>query len=193
MNNNYNKYFTETENGLDIEANNINVNCITSQNNKFSLDNEGNLTVNSIVTNNQSGNLNFDSIYPVGSIYMSVSDTNPSTLFSGTTWEKIMDRFLIGAGNEYILGSIGGEKTHTLSIAEMPAHTHYPSSYGANFVPAKNLGRGRCAQSSTGTNYVLAGDSYDDYVWSGTSSTGGSKAHNNIPPYLAVNIWKRVS
>ncbi len=200
MNNNYNKYFTETENGLDIEANNINANCITSQSNKFSLDSEGNLTVNSINFNTSENNLLsfeaiFNKIYPVGAIYISTNEVNPGTLFVGS-WEQIVGKFLLASNNTsapYALGKTGGEVNHTLTIAEMPTHAHNPSNYGANWVPAKNLGRGRCAYSSSGTNYVISGDSFDDYVWGSTAPSGGGKAHNNMPPFLSVNIWKRVS
>ena len=52
-----------------------------------------------------------DIIYPVGSIYLTVNDINPQTLFGGT-WEQIKDRFLIGAGDLYIAGKTGGQSLH---------------------------------------------------------------------------------
>lgn len=61
--------------------------------------------------------------YPVGSIYMSVRDTNPAFLFGGT-WERLQDRFLLAAGETYEAGVTGGEATHTLTAGEMPNHTH---------------------------------------------------------------------
>ena len=71
-----------------------------------------------------------DLIYPVGSIYMSVVDTSPATLFGGT-WERLKSRFLLGAedsgdttGDPYIVGSTGGAATHTLTTDEMPSHNH---------------------------------------------------------------------
>lgn len=60
-------------------------------------------------------------VYPVGSIYMSVNDTDPSLLFHGT-WERIKDRFLLASGDTYSAGSTGGEATHTLNINEMPPY-----------------------------------------------------------------------
>ncbi len=78
---------------------------------------------------NSSGNidyrlLSFSDVYPVGSIYMSVDDTNPATLFGGT-WERIAGgRCLIGADDSYLAGRQGGEATHALTYDELPAHTH---------------------------------------------------------------------
>lgn len=205
MNNNYNKYFTETENGLDIEANNINVNCITSQSNKFSLDSEGNLTCNSITTvvNNQS-NINFDSIYPIGSIYMSVNDVNPSTLFDGTTWEKIVNKFLVGAGDTYALNSEGGVSEHNHTSA---AHTHgsgslyaavnFAGTYGTRYLTKTGIWftpNERKADGGAGYGYTAGCNEgvqvLGDTGWTTPGNTGSS---TNIPPYLAINIWKRIS
>lgn len=69
-------------------------------------------------------------MYPVGSIYLSVNNVNPGTIFGGT-WEQIQDRFLLAAGDTYSAGTTGGSATHThttgdhiLTVAETPAHTH---------------------------------------------------------------------
>jgi len=196
----YDNYLNVVSEGLNVSANNIEANCITSKNNKFSMDCEGNLTVNTLTINDANSNpLSWDAIfnriYPVGAIYISTNEVNPGTLFVGS-WEQIVGKFLLASNNTsapYALGKTGGEVNHTLTIAEMPTHAHNPSNYGANWVPAKNLGRGRCAYSSSGTNYVISGDSFDDYVWGSTAPSGGGKAHNNMPPFLSVNIWKRVS
>lgn len=64
------------------------------------------------------------SIYPVGSIYMSLNSADPATFFGGS-WDKLEDgRVLIGANTKYSAGSTGGEFTHTLSVDELPAHSH---------------------------------------------------------------------
>ena len=105
----------------------------------------------------------FDLVYPVGSIYLSVNNTSPSTLFGGT-WEQIKDTFLLGAGDDYDLGATGGEASVKLTISEIPVHQFH----------------------STGTESGLW-----DYL--GPSIGGDNQAHNNMPPYLAVSIWKRVS
>lgn len=68
-----------------------------------------------------------DKFYPVGSIYISVNDTNPSILFGGE-WERIQEKFLLSAGDTHIAGTTGGEFTHTLTTAEMPTHNHSASS-----------------------------------------------------------------
>lgn len=186
--NNYDNYFTETTSGLDITANNIEANCITSKNDKFNLDSEGNLTVNSLTISDANNNtLSFEAIfnriYPIGSIYISTTDTNPGTLFTGT-WEKIENRFLLASGSSYQLGSTGGEATHKLTINELPSHTHNASA-GQFISTSPNV--------TPGTVMSFDSGQYKRYSMNSTSSTGGSKAHNNMPPYLVVSIYKRIS
>lgn len=116
--------------------------------------------------------------YPIGSIYLSVNNINPGTIFGGT-WQQIKDRFLLGAGSTYSAGATGGSATHKLTINEMPSHTHqYLLSYGGN-------------DPASGFNYgnTLAG-TFDAHF---SKATGGGQAHNNMPPYLVVYMWKRVS
>ena len=123
-----------------------------------------------------------DIIYPVGSIYMSLNSANPSTLFGGT-WEQVKGRFLVGAGTKYKAGSTGGEATHTLTQDEMPKHNHviyYPNG-GAPDVGAA-LGFPEAGSKNTWWAEACM-----------TGQTGGSAAHNNMPPYLAVYIWKRTA
>lgn len=66
--------------------------------------------------------------YPVGSIYMSVVETNPAELFGGT-WEALPGRVLIGAGVSdfdinYVAGTRGGSRARTLTSSNIPKHTH---------------------------------------------------------------------
>ena len=124
-------------------------------------------------------------IYPVGSIYISTSQTfNPQTTWGGS-WRKTADgRCLIGANNTYPLGSTGGEATHTLSVNEMPAHVHNGSRVNwYNTLQSNGISANIVAQSN------LKGDGPNIK----TSSTGGSQAHNNMQPYLAVYIWERTA
>lgn len=122
-------------------------------------------------------------VYPVGAIYMSTVATNPKTLFGFGTWEQIKDTFLLAAGSTYSAGSTGGEATHTLTISEMPNHNHaiwYPNAGAAN--NSAPIGYPQVGSKST---YYAVG-SYDGDV-------GGGEAHNNMPPYLVVYVWKRTA
>lgn len=124
-----------------------------------------------------------EAVYPVGSIYMSVNSTSPATLFGGT-WKAIQGKFLLGAdSNVYKAGNTGGEATHTLTTREMPNHNH------AVFFP--NAG----ANNHSAPGSYPDGPSNSTYfaVSSYTSREGGGEAHNNMPPYLAVYIWKRTA
>ena len=121
------------------------------------------------------GGIDISTIYPVGSIYMSVNNTNPSSLFSGTTWEQLKDRFLLGAGDSYSAGTTGGEATHVLTVDEMPSHSH-------------SVGGSRVSSKAEGGN--------TDYEATGTASkgsAGGGQAHTNMPPYLVVYMSKRTA
>ena len=126
----------------------------------------------------------FNMIYPVGSIYMSVNNTNPSLLFGGT-WEKIEDTFLLASGTNYATGTTGGEATHTLTTNEIPSHSHREAN---STVVYNDSSSNRLATSGSGTRISLATN-----LNINTNSTGGGQAHNNMPPYLAVNIWKRTA
>lgn len=119
--------------------------------------------------------------YPVGAVYISAVSTSPASLFGGT-WESIGGRFLLGADSTYTAGSTGGEATHTLKIAEMPSHNH---ASGHGYV---NVANGSDKQALA--NQYMSGD---DYSGNSTNYIGGGAAHNNMPPYMAVYMWKRVS
>lgn len=124
-------------------------------------------------------NTTFDklSFFPVGAIYISTEDTSPSQLFGGV-WEKIEGVFLLGSSSSYTNGSTGGEATHTLSLEEIPSHSHEYThltigSYGG------------------GNATSLLGDRLNSEITQ-TGSVGSSSPHNNMPPYLSVNMWKRI-
>lgn len=132
-------------------------------------------------------------IYPVGSIYVSVSATSPAKLFGGT-WTQIQDRFLLAAGSSYSAGSTGGEAEHKLTTSEMPRHSHN-KSYGTTV--ALNGTSGEVARSkvaSGGDVYAFTASDIDSLSYGGSvTNTGGGVAHNNMPPYLAVFVWKRTA
>ena len=127
-------------------------------------------------------------VYPVGSIYISVNNTNPGTLFGGT-WEQIKDTFLLSAGDTYEAGSTGGEATVALQVNNLPPHNHtekLPPTWHFKFASGGTNG-----YVSDATEGAYAGTPYNSSHTTGT--TGEGKAHNNMPPYLAVYVWKRTA
>ena len=83
--------------------------------------------------------------YPVGSIYLSVNNVNPSSFFGGT-WVQIKDKFILAAGDYYSNGATGGAATVTLTVSNMPSHSHSftPSgtvgSHSHSFTPSGTVG-----------------------------------------------------
>ena len=119
------------------------------------------------------------SVYPVGAIYLSTVSTSPASLFGGT-WEQIQDRFLLAAGETYTAGKTGGEATHTLTIAEMPSHNHW-GVYRPYWYQHDETGQASGVGDGTSSNQLY------------TDNAGGGDAHNNMPPYLVVYVWKRMA
>ena len=184
---------------------------------KDSLDTKANS--NHTHTSNQVTDL-INTIYPVGSIYMSVNSTNPSVLFGGT-WEQIKDTFLLATGDTYANGSTGGEATHTLTENEMPSHTHIqdshnhtqnahnhtqnPHSHTIGSLARYDISKKGSAAVGDGhgntQNYKTGDTTATNKEATATNNpqtatnqnTGGGQAHSNMPPYLAVNIWKRTA
>ena len=122
-------------------------------------------------------------VYPVGSIYMSVSDINPNLLFGIGECEAIEDRFLLGAGN-HTAGETGGEETHTLTIDELPSHSHQYKRH--------SLDRDDMDPTTGKDAYGVSNKTLDERMGT-TELSGGDQPHNNMPPYLAVYMWKRIS
>jgi hypothetical protein len=121
-----------------------------------------------------------DYLYPVGSIYLSIDEINPSLKFGGA-WEQIKDKFLLGAGDTYTAGTTGGSATHTLTVDEMPSHQHKLLNY--------NTGGG----ASSFTNNSVNAEGNTGYASNvRTDFSGGGQPHNNMPPYLTVYMWKRI-
>lgn len=123
--------------------------------------------------------------YPVGAIYLSTVATSPASLFGGT-WERLKGRFLLGAGDSYNAGSTGGEATHKLTVSEIPSHNHV-EMYGD-----KPWGDDSASGSSASTN-TATWNAIETKKTNMTGSTGGGNAHNNMPPYLVVYMWKRTA
>lgn len=122
-----------------------------------------------------------DYIYPVGSIYMSYSHNDPASMFGGT-WVRLSGGFLWASQAGDTIGQTGGEKTHTLTVNELPVHTHT--------VAVANTASG----SNTASNMARYNSNTSSYIGTVTSnSTGGGAAHNNMPPYIQVSIWRRTA
>lgn len=124
-----------------------------------------------------------DMIYPIGSIYLSVNNVSPSSLFGGI-WEQIKDRFLLACGDTYINGSMGGEASHILSVDEMPKHFHkicYPNNAGPYETPYISYPEPSGIKKTWGATLVT------------TEEIGGNQSHNNMPPYLSIYVWKRTA
>jgi hypothetical protein len=129
-----------------------------------------------------------DTIYPIGSIYTNATDsTNPGTLLGFGTWVSFgAGRVPVGIDSSDTdfdtAEETGGAKTHTLTIGEMPAHTHggiFPSG-----------GSGSFSQAFDVDNPNNGADLSSEKT---TSSTGGGAAHNNLQPYIVVYMWKRTA
>ena len=140
---------------------------------------------------------------PIGSIYIAVNTTNPTTYFGGT-WERIKGRFLLGADDStYKINGAGGASTVTLTIDQIPAHNHSArlnNGGGHNHVfwfgGGANSGTGAqipVANSRWGQDTAGQTDGSHDHGGITVDNKGGGKAHNNMPPYLVVYMWKRTA
>lgn len=145
-----------------------------------------------------------DAIYPVGSIYMNVNNVDPGQIFGGT-WEQIEDTFLLAAGQTYTAGATGGESSHALTKEELPTeHMTFRRIYNttdgsmidvmASSGTDGSIGVADGTQGRPNINFHAAtisglttGQKAMQYTY------GGNQAHNNMPPYLAVYVWKRTA
>lgn len=184
-----------------IDANQLNIDCITSNNNKFSLDSEGNMSVKSITSEKPIGGITFNDVYPVGSIYLSVNGTNPTNYFGGT-WTLFGEgRTLVcvssNEGEFNTVEKTGGEKYHTLSQEEMPNHSHGMDAHRhltyKTYKIKYTKGTLNAAFTGDSVDGLSGSTNYSDYASSNISATGGGQAHNNMMPYITCYIWKRVA
>lgn len=133
-----------------------------------------------------------DLMYPVGSYYWSSNPTDPETLFGGT-WEAVENRFIYAASTSHPVGETGGEATHTLTVNEIPSHTHNLESITGyddmNFINDSNTFL--LQNSDTTLNYPSAKEAR--MMYGNTGATGGSAAHNNMPPYITAYCWHRTA
>lgn len=198
--------FTEVDDKLNAALNNLSIDCLTSNNNKFSLDSDGNLTVNSLTTTvSSSADLDFNEIYPIGSVYLSVNSTNPSVYFGGT-WEQINGYYLY-AGNTNNTGgsSLTGEASGntgstTLTANQIPSHSHsipslngtassngsHTHNIGADFDGGAGSARYTVhSRGTSGAGYLMATSSSGAHTHSvstnasNTGSSGGTSSHTH--------------
>lgn len=139
---------------------------------------KGSVTADSVITQKKNE--------PIGSIIMGTGNnfatqTAVQTIYNGT-WEQIKDVFLLAAGDNYIAGSTGGEATHTLTVDEMPKHSH-------NLPVDKQYGEATTTERDRIN--LTSGIAYNNGYAS--NDTGASQPHNNMPPYLTVYMWRRIA
>ena len=139
---------------------------------------KGSLTADRVITQKKDE--------PIGSIIMGTGDnfatqTAVQAIYNGT-WEQIKDVFLLAAGDNYIAGSTGGEATHTLTVDEMPKHSH-------NLPVDKQYGEATTTERDRIN--LTSGIAYNNGYAS--NDTGANQPHNNMPPYLTVYMWRRIA
>ena len=179
-------------------------------------------------------------IYPVGAIYTSTNSTNPKDMFGFGTWEQIKDTFLLTAGDTYKAGNTGGAASHThsighthgvpgvahthstgnhtLTVSEMPSHTHteyidvnggkqpYTLANGGGSTTANGYYFGGTRPAYNGTQVVTGntggsgahnhgntGSTAPNATTTNSQSTSTSGSTSNLPPYLVVYAWKRTA
>ena len=126
-----------------------------------------------------------EKVYPIGSYYWSSNNKSPSEIFGGS-WTKINGRFLFASDSNHYVGETGGEERVTLKINEIPSHSHnydrfnYDQTRNGDYIPGNTTGY-----------YPFVKKDYDYYRSNSTTSTGGGCSHNNMPPFLTANCWKR--
>lgn len=132
-----------------------------------------------------------DLIFPVGSIYMNYANSSSPASTLGGSWKRIYNKFLIGAGSSYKIGSEGGEVSHLLTVNEMPPHSHNivnskNSKTGSAYMPIQVSSSAWGLVSQNGTGWIAQDTGY-------IAETGGNSPHNNMPPYRAVWMWRRTA
>lgn len=139
-----------------------------------------------------------DMLHPVGEYYETSNTSFDPNVTWGGTWVKETDeRVLVAAGSTIAVGATGGEKTHTLTTNEMPAHKHSLTSWRnpKEYTPQPTTGFGFTNDNYAFSNVATNGDgtSYTTNNSVAIGSTGGNQAHNNMQPYKGVVRWHRTA
>ncbi len=136
--------------------------------------------------------------YPIGYTLIDTGDTNPFTFLGYGTWQAFgAGRVLVGqdaAQTEFdVLGETGGEKTHVLSVGEMPSHTHTQDAHSHGLKSNTNGTAGNSIARTTSATVPIAISPSADATTATNQNTGGGSAHNNLQPYIVVKFWKRTA
>lgn len=161
-------------------------------------------TLNDKINDVSNGILN--RVYPVGSVYISFIYNSPAN-FIGGTWEQLADAFLYAATSN--IGVRGGEASHQLTVNELPSHQHgipqlegntntageHSHKYGSSRDLAAPGGNHGTAFQASGYDTSASGSHQHTFKTntSNTGYTGATSAHNNMPPYIIVYMWKRTA
>lgn len=126
------------------------------------------------------------SVYPVGALYCNYSNSdNPNTTLGFGTWVAVEGKVLVGldSGDADFdtAGETGGAKTHTLTISEMPSHSHTIT----NKLNSASAGPFVGGENNSTTHPSIPTIS--------TNTTGSGQAHNNLQPYVVVYMWRRTA
>lgn len=149
-------------------------------------------------------------IYPVGSYYWSSENTNPKDLFGGT-WEKIEGKFVLASSISYATGSSGGSATVALTTSNMPSHTHsvtgtaasagghwhqigadLDATYSTSGTRSYSI-HGNTSGAGYVKGYTTTTGSHTHTVTGKAAAAGSGAAHNNMPPYIVANCWRRTA
>ena len=125
--------------------------------------------------------------YPVGSIYMNINSTDPNTLLGFGSWSRFGEGKVLVSQNSSdtdfdTAEETGGSKTHTLTVSEIPSHTHTEGG-----VQEFGTTSSSSVSSNRNTGFASPGNQFE------TQATGGGSAHNILQPYIVVYMWKRTS
>ena len=130
-----------------------------------------------------------DLIYPIGAIYITTSAVSPSSIWAGTTWVRFGEgKCVVGvddADADFASGATGGAKTHTLTTAEMPSHTHSLDDNYRQLTTNGAIYHNDFSKRFTATT--------EGTVSNSTDATGGDQPHNNLQPYISCYMWKRTA
>jgi hypothetical protein len=156
-----------------------------------------------------------DLIFPIGYVYMSAVDVSPAT-FLGGTWLAMQNSFLVGAGGLYSALATGGTINHTHTqgnTGNEAAHTHTQGNTGGGSSHSHGINQGT-DQTSQVTGPAVFTVSHQTHNHGGstnnesshthtnpTTSAGSTHAHtnpttnaqDNLPPYIAVFMWRRTA